>query len=72
MLLTFQPDRSCIGFGYIAASPVFLFWPHIYIAPEISRQISMKPIHKTENTTKTAITLLLPAYSIENHLQKRH
>ena len=40
MPLIFQPDRSCSGFGYMVASPVFLFWPHIYIAPTNSRKAS--------------------------------
>ena len=38
MLLMFQPDRSCSGLGYIVASPVFLFWPHRYVAPTTSHQ----------------------------------
>lgn len=32
-LVICHPERSCTGFGYMLASPVFLFWPNRYRMP---------------------------------------
>lgn len=33
ILVICHPDKSCTGFGYMFASPVFLFWPNKYNTP---------------------------------------